>query len=77
MKTAISLPDEVFAAAEALAKAQDKSRSELYVDALKAYLAKHDDDAVIEAYNKLSDEADADNAFVRRAARKSASGDAW
>lgn len=41
MKTAISLPDAVFAEAEALAHELGLSRSELYVKALQAYLRQH------------------------------------
>lgn len=41
MKTAISLPDSVFAEAEVLAQKLGLSRSELYTKALKAYLKKY------------------------------------
>ncbi len=49
MKTAVSLPDEVFAEADALAKAMAVSRSELYVLALRDYLAAHARSRVTEA----------------------------
>lgn len=35
MKTAVSIPDEVFAAAERLASERNISRSELYTEALR------------------------------------------
>lgn len=38
MKVAISLPDPVFRAAERLARRLKKSRSELYADAIAAYV---------------------------------------
>jgi len=38
MKTAISLPDELFERAEELASRLGISRSQLYADALRAYL---------------------------------------
>lgn len=38
MKVAISLPDPVFRAAETLARKLRKSRSELYADAIAAYV---------------------------------------
>jgi metal-responsive CopG/Arc/MetJ family transcriptional regulator len=38
MKVAISLPDSVFRAAERLARRLKKSRSELYADAIAAYV---------------------------------------
>jgi metal-responsive CopG/Arc/MetJ family transcriptional regulator len=41
MKTAISLPDPVFREAEVLAQQLGMSRSELYTNALKSYLEKH------------------------------------
>ncbi len=40
MKTAISLPDSVFASADALAKRLGISRSQLYATALAEYVAK-------------------------------------
>jgi antitoxin MazE6 len=41
MKTAVSIPDPVFAAADALAHRLGLSRSELYATALKTYVAGH------------------------------------
>ena len=41
MKTAISLPDRLFNAADALARKLGVSRSRLYATALAEYLAKH------------------------------------
>lgn len=43
MKTAISLPDPLFASAEQLAKRLHVTRSELYARALRAYVLEHDD----------------------------------
>lgn len=42
MKTAISLPDELFEKAEQVAARLQVSRSELYARALAAYLREHD-----------------------------------
>lgn len=53
MKTAVSLPDDVFAEAEALAEAQGTTRSGLYTSALREYLARHQADAVTEALDAL------------------------
>lgn len=39
MKIAISVPDEIFEAGEQLAKQLGLSRSQLYADALSAYLS--------------------------------------
>ena len=41
MKTAISIPDEVFDAAEEMAQRLGMSRSQLYVTALREYLDAH------------------------------------
>jgi hypothetical protein len=46
MKTAISIPDPIFAAAEGLADRLALSRSELYARAVAAFVAAHQDDAV-------------------------------
>ncbi len=52
MKTAVSIPDEVFEGAERLARRTKRSRSRLFSDALKEYLARHAPDEVTEAMNK-------------------------
>ena len=41
MKTAISIPDPVFEAAELLAMRTGRSRSELYATAVSEYIARH------------------------------------
>lgn len=46
MKTAISLPDDLFEQAERLAERAKVSRSEVYRNALEEYLARHDPDTV-------------------------------
>ena len=48
MKTAISIPDDVFEAAEAAARRTGMSRSQLYVAAVKLFLRKHADRGVTE-----------------------------
>lgn len=53
MKTAISLPDSVFEEAEALAQQLGLSRSELYVQALKSYLAKHNCNQILHKLNQV------------------------
>lgn len=56
MKTAISLPDDVFREAERHAKRTRKSRSQLYAEALAEYLARHAPDEVTERMNQVLDE---------------------
>jgi hypothetical protein len=53
MKTAVSLPDDLFRAAERQAKRARKSRSQLYAEALSEYLARHAPDEVTEAMNRV------------------------
>lgn len=53
MKTAISIPDDVFAEAETLVQRLGITRSELYVAALREYLARRDQDAVTAALDRV------------------------
>jgi predicted transcriptional regulator len=74
MKTAVSIPDDVFADAERLAKKMKKSRSRLYADALKEYAARHRTDDVTESWNQALAERgqsdDEDAAFVAEITRR-------
>jgi len=58
MKTAISIPDAIFKAAETLARRLGFNRSELYTKAVSEYLQKHRNEEVTrrldEIYNKES-----------------------
>lgn len=53
MKTAISLPDELFERADAEARRANLSRSELYARAIERYLADLDDDAITAALDEV------------------------
>src|SRR6185503_7761599 len=53
MKTAISIPDDIFEGAQRLARRTRKSRSRLFSDAVKEYLARHSPDEVTEAMNRV------------------------
>jgi metal-responsive CopG/Arc/MetJ family transcriptional regulator len=71
MKTAISLPEEVFTQAERLARRLKKSRSELYREAILEYVARHDPDALTDAMNRVIDRAGrGDDGFTAAAARR-------
>ena len=71
MKTAVSIPDEVYERAECLARRAKKSRSRLYGDALKEYLARHAPDEVTEAMNRACAEVgETKDPFVSSAARR-------
>jgi metal-responsive CopG/Arc/MetJ family transcriptional regulator len=53
MKTAISLPDDLFESADALAKRLGVSRSELYATAVAEFLAKHQHAKVTERLDQV------------------------
>jgi metal-responsive CopG/Arc/MetJ family transcriptional regulator len=53
MKTAISLPDDLFESADALAKRLGVSRSELYATAVAEFLAKHQDAKVTDRLDEV------------------------
>ncbi len=78
MKTAISVPDDVFADAEDLAQRLKKSRSQLYSEAVREYVARHDPQKVTEALDQLfADEDLASDGFVRAAARRALRRSEW
>lgn len=78
MKTAVSVPDEVFRAAERHARRTRKSRSQLYAEALSEYLARHEPDEVTDAMNAVVDRLEeADDRFVSAAARRVLEGSEW
>ncbi len=58
MKTAISIPDKVFADAERLSRRLKKSRSQVYTEAVTEYVARHDPQAVTEAMNRVCEKVD-------------------
>ncbi len=71
MKTAISLPDEIFEQAETLARRMKKSRSELYREAVAEYVARHEPDAITEAMDRVAEQVDTrPDAFSSAAARQ-------
>ena len=53
MKTAISIPDPIFKAAEKLARRLGMTRSRLYTKAVIEYLQKHKNDEVCEKLNEI------------------------
>jgi len=71
MKTAVSIPNEIYQGAERLARRTKKSRSRLYGDALREYLARHVPDEVTEAMNRACAAAgDTHDDFVSSAAHR-------
>jgi len=53
MKTAISIPDDVFQAAEELSKRLGMSRSELYAKAVATFVKSHKNTRVKETLNAI------------------------
>lgn len=71
MKTAVSIPDEVFEAAERLVEKLQTSRSQLYARALEEFLARHDENQVTHAINKVMDSLEEPvEPFVREAGKQ-------
>jgi metal-responsive CopG/Arc/MetJ family transcriptional regulator len=71
MKTAVSIPDEVFEEAERLAVELQTSRSQLYSRALQEFVARHSPDRLTEAMNRTLDEVGSGiDEFSRRASRR-------
>jgi metal-responsive CopG/Arc/MetJ family transcriptional regulator len=71
MKTAVSIPDDVFEGAARLARRTKKSRSRLFSDALREYVERHSPEEITDAMNKACDEAGQQpDPFVTAAARR-------
>jgi predicted transcriptional regulator len=71
MKTAVSIPDEVFEKVERFARRAKRSRSEVFSAALKEYIARHSPDEVTDAINQaLEGIGDQNDEFVSAATRR-------
>lgn len=71
MKTAVSIPDDVFEKVERLARHGKRSRSEVFSAALREYVARHSPDEVTDAINRVCDQVgDQKDEFVSAAARR-------
>lgn len=78
MKTAVSIPDELFRRADDLAARLGKSRSEIYREALKDYVARRDPGATTRSLNDLADVLAADDdGFAAEAARRALERSEW
>jgi predicted transcriptional regulator len=58
MKTAVSLPDELFEAADEFATRTGRSRSQLYAEALQEYLQRHDEEQITARLDQLAKDLD-------------------
>ncbi len=71
MKTAVSIPDEVFEKVERLARRARRSRSEVFSAALAEYVARHAPDEVTEAMDRvIADVGEPKDGFVVAAGRR-------
>ena len=78
MKTAVSIPDEVFAKVERLARRAGRSRSEVFSAALAEYVARHAPDEVTETMDRVCAEVgDHGDAFVNAAGRQILENTEW
>ena len=77
MKTAISIPDDVFADAEQLALELKKSRSRLYGDAVREYIARHSAESITESLDRVCDAVSSGGEFARAAARRTLERSDW
>jgi metal-responsive CopG/Arc/MetJ family transcriptional regulator len=67
----ISIPDDLFERAQRFARRTRRSRSRLFTDALKEYLASHTPDYVTQAMNSaLAKLAQTDDPFVCTSAHR-------
>lgn len=78
MKTAVSVPDDVFDRAERLARREGRSRSDVYSSALREYVARHSPDEVTEAVDRVMAEVgDVADPFVSTASRRRLESTEW
>ncbi len=78
MKVAVSIPDGVFAEAEALVSRYKTSRSELYSRALHAFIGQHAPDRVTQAMNAAVDAVGEEpDLFIKEAARRILAATEW
>jgi len=78
MKTAVSIPDEIFERAERLARRTNRSRSRLYGEALKEYVERHSPDEITEAMNRVCAQIpEANDPFVAAASARAVKRSEW
>lgn len=78
MKTAVSVPDDVFKSAERLAHRERRSRSEVYSAALREYVARHSPDEITDAIDEVvADIGGTVDPFVARAGARILQNTQW
>lgn len=78
MKTAVSVPDDVFESAERLVRRERRSRSEVYSAALREYVARHSPDEITEAIDRVvADVGGTIDPFVSKAGMRMLENTEW
>jgi metal-responsive CopG/Arc/MetJ family transcriptional regulator len=78
MKTAISIPDELFDVAERLARRSRKSRSRLFSDALREYVARRSPEKITEDMDEaLAQIGESNDPFLAAASRRRLEQSEW
>jgi metal-responsive CopG/Arc/MetJ family transcriptional regulator len=78
MKTAVSIPDDLFAQADKLARQAKTSRSDIYARALAEYLDRHMPENVTEQMNRALAEVEADDdSFIAESSRRTLKRSPW
>jgi metal-responsive CopG/Arc/MetJ family transcriptional regulator len=78
MKTAVSVPNDVFDQAERLARRSGRSRSEVYSAALREYVARHSPDEVTDTLDRVVAEIDSPvESFVTESSRRVLESTEW
>jgi metal-responsive CopG/Arc/MetJ family transcriptional regulator len=80
MKTAISIPDDVFTRAERFAREAGRSRSDVYTAAVREYVARHGPEEVTEGLDRALEtlgEAAHPDAFTDAAASRALEATEW
>jgi predicted transcriptional regulator len=79
MKTAVSVPDDLFAQVDRLARRSRRSRSEVYSAALREYVARHAPDEVTTGLDLvLADLGEsAEDGFTTAAGRRTLESSEW
>ncbi len=71
MKTAISIPDDLFKSVDELAAESHRSRSQVFADAVTAYLHQWKNEKMLKALNEIYSDAETEEETkVRKQAKK-------
>lgn len=78
MKTAVSVPDDVFERAERLARRERRTRSDVYSAALREYVARHSPDEIADALDRvIAEVGEGTDSFVTAASRQTLESTEW